>query len=96
MGNLKLILFPQGKLVPSGAHLYSSLDLVLVSAKAVHTMSRACFALSLGLEMFFNTYLCLPLFLSIYILFFELLIAIFIFVGMPKLPKINSHVGERV
>lgn len=67
MGNLKLILFPQGKLVPSGARLYSSLDLVLVSAKAVHTMSGACFALSLGLEMFFNTYLCLPFF---YILFF--------------------------
>lgn len=66
MGNLKLILFPQGKLVPSGAHLCSSLDLVLVSAKAVHTMSRACFALSLGLEMVFNTYLCLPFF---YILF---------------------------
>lgn len=38
VGNLKLILFPQGKLVPSVAHLCSPLGCVLGFTKAVHTM----------------------------------------------------------
>lgn len=54
MGNLKLILFPQGELVPSVAHLCSPLGSVLGSAKAVHTMGTAYF--NSGLETCFKVF----------------------------------------
>lgn len=52
MGNLKLILFPQGQLVPSVALLCSPLNPVLGPAKAVHAMGTTWF--SSGLETCFK------------------------------------------
>lgn len=54
VGDLKLVVFPEGTLVPPGAHLCSPLDWGLGSAQAVNTVGRPCFALSSGLETSLN------------------------------------------
>lgn len=92
VGNLKLILFPQGKLVPSVAHSCSPLGCALRFAKscAYHGHSLVWFRLEICFKV---VWVWISLFWVCFGGFFFAFI--FLCAGMPKIPKIHGHVNKR-